>query len=152
MSLDHDFVLLDRVLDGEWALNRFVHHPRAIHLHDNLVRYMLDTLNWIPTHNPATNDPCSGLNLWGPTLIERNGAVVGEKVFRAWSRLLESGPSTLELTGSYLWLDEESKESGHYERLQFSRDDIVPVLDTLAGYCAEVQMANGRLYIYHGGV
>ena len=152
MSLEHDFILLDRVIDGEWALTRFINHPRAIQLHDDLVRYMMDTLYWIPTHNPATNLPCRGLNMWGPTLIEQNGAVVAERVFRAWARLFENSPVTLELTGGYTWLDGVPEESGQYERLQYSRDETVSLLDTLADYSAKIQAANGRLYMYHGGV
>lgn len=146
MSLDHDFILLDRTTDGEWELTRFIHHSRAIHLHDDFVRYLFDTLKWIPTHNPSTNSPCHGLNMWGPTLIEEEGAVAGERLFRAWARVMENGPGTLELTGGY------SEDTGRYEQLQYSRDETVRVLDTLADYCAEVQKAKGRLYIYHGGV
>lgn len=152
MSLDHDFILLDRAVDGEWELLRFIHDPRAIHLHDDLIQYMSDTLKWIPTHNPSTNLPCCGLNMYGVTLIEQNGAFTGQKIFRAWARLLESGPSTLELTGGYGWIEGEPQETGRYERLQYSRENTVRVLDTLADYCAEVQIANGRLYIYHCGV
>lgn len=152
MSLDHDFILLDRTVDGEWEPTRFIHHPLAIHLHDDLIRYILDTLKWIPTHNPSTNHSYYGLNMWGPTLIEQNGAAAGERVFRAWARLFEIGPSTLELTGGYTWLDGQPEESGQYARLQYSRDETVPLFDTLADYCSEVQKANGRLYVYHGGV
>jgi hypothetical protein len=152
MSLDHDFVLLDRVTDGEWALTKFIHHPRAIKVHDNFVRYILDTLNWIPTFNPATKLPCRGLNMWGPTLIEQDGAVVAERVFRAWARLLENSPVTLELTGGYSWRDGEPEESGKYERLQYSRDEIVSLMHTLADYSAKINASDRRLYMYHGGV
>lgn len=152
MSLNHDFILLDRTVDGEWELTRFIHDARAIHVHDDLIRYIFDTLKWIPTHNPGTNRPCYGLNMWGPTLIEQNGAAAGERVFRAWARLFEIGPSTLELTGGYTWLDGEPEGSGQYERLQYSRDETVSLFDTIANYCLEVQKANGRLYVYHDGV
>jgi hypothetical protein len=152
MSLHHDFILLDRAADGEWAMTKFIHHPRAIHLHDDLVRYMLDTLNWIPSHNPATKSPCVGLNMWGPTLIEKDGAVIAERVFLTWARLFENGPDTLELTGAYSWIEDESEGNGQYERLHYSRDDTVRVLDTLADYSAQIQTADGRLYMYHGGV
>ncbi len=146
MSLDHDFILLDRTSDGEWELTRFIHDPRAIHLHDDLIRYMHDTLVWIPAYNPATSQPCNGLNVWGVTLIEHHGAAAGERLFRAWARLLENGPATIQLTGAY------SEDTGSYEQLRYLRDDTVHVLSTLADYCVQVQMANGRLYIYHGGV
>lgn len=152
MSLNHDFVLLDRDTDGEWALARFIHDPRALHLHDDLIRYMLDTLNWIPTYNPSTGTSCYGLNMWGATLIEQDGAMIAERVFRAWAGLFANGPSTLELTGEYCWVEGEPERTGRHERLQYSRDDTVAVLHKLADYSAQIQMAFGRLYLYHGGV
>jgi hypothetical protein len=152
MSLNHDFVLLDRAIDGEWELTRFIHDPRAIHLHDNFVRYMLDTLKWIPAYNPSTKTDCLGLNMWGPTLIEHDGAIVAERVFRAWAGLFANGPSMLELTGAYCWREGEPEGTGRYEQLRYSRDDIVGVLQTLADYAGQIQMACGRLYLYHGGV
>lgn len=112
----------------------------------DLIRYMNDTLNWIPAYNPATSQPCSGLNMWGVTLIEQDGAATGESVFRAWARLLQNGPAIIQLTGAY------SEDTGSYEQLRYSRDDTVRVLNTLAEYCVQVKVANGLLYIYHGGV
>ena len=61
MGLNHDFLLIDRDRDGEWELLQFIHHPRAIQLHDDFVRYMQDTLAWIPTTNPARGEPHRGL-------------------------------------------------------------------------------------------
>lgn len=152
MSLNHDFLLLDRAVDGEWALTRFIHDPRAIYLHDDLLRYMLDTLKWIPTYNPSTKKACCGLNMWGVTLIEHDGAVIAERVFRSWASLFKNGPCMLELTGAYCWVEGEPEATGQYERIQFVRDDTVGVLQTLADYAAQIQMSKGRLYLYHGGV
>ena len=66
MGLNHDFLLLNRDRDGEWELRRFIHDPRSIHLHDDFVRYIQDTLAWIPTTNPARREPHRGLCMWGP--------------------------------------------------------------------------------------
>jgi|JI10StandDraft_1071094.scaffolds.fasta_scaffold45866_6 hypothetical protein len=48
MSLNHDFLQVDRERDGDSDLSRFINDPRSLHLHDDLVRYMSDTLAWIP--------------------------------------------------------------------------------------------------------
>ena len=101
LGLNHDFLLLDRVRDGEWEQLRFIHDPRAIHLHDDFVRYMEDTLAWIPTTNPARGEPHRGLCMWGPTLIEAEGASVAERVFGGWAELLAAGPPRLGLTGGF---------------------------------------------------
>jgi hypothetical protein len=103
MSLDHDFLLLDREADGEWELTKFVRDPRALHLHDDLVRYMGDSLAWLPTFNPARREPHSGLCMWGSTIVDENGALVAERVFLAWADLFAVGPTILALTGNFSW-------------------------------------------------
>ena len=152
MSLNHDFLLVDRALDGEWEPMRFVNDPRAIQMPDDLVWYMFDTLKWIPTHNPSTKTACRGLNMVGPTLIEQDGAGIAKRVFQAWADLFSNGPHTLELTGAYSWVDGRPVGTGEYEHLEYSRDDTVEVLQAVANYAAEIQIANGRLYLYHGGI
>ncbi|QDU27586.1 hypothetical protein ETAA8_26740 [Anatilimnocola aggregata] len=170
MSLDHDFLLLDCEVDGEPSATGhcFFHDPRAIHLHDDLVRYLSDTLAWIPTFNPALQSRQVGLNMWGMTIIEYEGAEIAERVFGAWSKLFACGPSTLQLTGCFGWGPEQNAPmnpeakltavydslqlEGGYEPLHLARDPIVSVLQQLANYAAQVRAANGRLYIYHFGV
>ena len=74
MSRDPDFILRDRIADGEWELTRSMLHARAIHLHDDHIRYILDTLHEIPTHSPSINLSCCGLNMCGVMLIEQDEA------------------------------------------------------------------------------
>jgi len=160
VGLNHDFLLLDRDRDGEWEELRFIHDPRAIHLHDDFVRYMQDTLAWIPTTNPGQG-PHHGLCMWGPTLIEAEGAGVAERVFGGWAELLAAGPPRLVLTGGFSWAAEGdappvgervTQLEGGYDRLEFDRDGVVGVLRQLAGWCRQVRSGAGRLYLYHGGV
>jgi hypothetical protein len=157
----HDFLLLDRESDGKWELTRFIHDPRAIHLPDDLVRYMKDTLAWIPTTNPAMGESQYGLCMWGPTLIESPGAAIALHVFRSWADLLRVGPQKLVLTGPVAWSTEQggngtdttsAQLAGNYERLVIDRDLVVGVLHQLADWCEQVRDNPGKLYIYHGGV
>jgi len=161
VGLNHDFLLLDRERDGEWELTRFIHDPRAIHLHDDFVRYMQDTLAWIPTTNPGRGEPHHGLCMWGPTLIEAEGAGIAEHVFRAWAELLAAGPPQLVLTGGFSWAADEgappagervTQLEGGYDRLEFDRDTVIGVLRQLATWCGQVHSGAGKLYLYHGGV
>lgn len=161
MSLNHDFLLLDRNHDGEWKPSRFIHDSRAIQLHDDFVRYLQDTLAWIPTINPARGEPHCGLCMWGPTLIEIEGAGIAERVFGGWAELLAVGPAILTLTGGFCWPaddvppvagDRVTQLEGGYDRLEFGRDEVVGVLRQLAGWCGQVRLGAGRLYLYHGGV
>lgn len=163
MGLDHDFLLRDREIDGEYLSPGYIRDPRAIHLHDDLVRYMEDTLAWIPTFNPARREPHRGLCMWGPTVIEAEGAAVAERVFRTWADLFAVGPPTLALTGGFSWAADEDRVLppeaaratalvGGYDRLEFDREVVVGVLRQLADYARQVQSAGGRLYLLHQGV
>ena len=159
-GLNHDFLLLDRDVDGEWDLLAFVNDRRALHLHDDVLRYMADTLAWIPTYNPARREQHRGLCWYGPTIIGVDGAETAERVFRGWADLFAAGPSVLMLTGSFGWTvagdpDHPSlaeQQRGAYERLEFDRDSLVALLRQLAGYAAEVRAATGRLYLLHDGI
>jgi hypothetical protein len=161
LGLQHDFLLLDRNADGEWELGRFHHDPRAVHLHDDLVRYMGDTLTWVSTVNPARREPHRGLCMWGPTLIEAEGAAVAERVFGLWAELFAVGPPVLSLTGAYSWVvpddapptgERVTQLEGGYDRLEFDRDEVVGTLRQLAVWCSRVRSGDGRLYLYHFGV
>lgn len=161
LGLQHDFLLLDLDSDGEWELGRFHHDPRAVHLHDDLVRYMADTLEWIPTFNPARREAHRGLCMWGPTLIMVEGAAVAERVFGLWADLFSVGPPVLSLTGSYSWVEPDdapptgervTQLQGGYDRLEFGRDDVVGVLRQLVAWCSLVRLGGGRLYLSHFGV
>lgn len=161
MSLDHDFLLLNRDTDGEWELLRFIHDQRAIHLHDDFVRYIADTLAWVPTVNPARGEPQKGLCMWGVTIIESDGAAIAERVFGAWAELLAIGPSLLSLTGGFIQAASDSmlvtgervtQLEGGYDCLEFNRDEVVGILRQLSEWCRQVRLGAGRLYLYHGGV
>lgn len=159
----HDFLLLDRQKDGEWELTKFIHDPRAVRLEDDFVRYIEDTLAWIPTLNPARREPHHGLCMWGPTVINVEGAAMAQRVFGAWADLFAAGPQVLSLTGTFSWAGDFEAPSGSdvprttqldggYDSLEFERDRVVAVLREIAGYAAKVKAADGRLYLLHQGV
>ncbi|MDB5337276.1 MAG: coagulation factor 5/8 type-like protein [Planctomycetaceae bacterium] len=151
MSLLHDFLILDRDVDGEYELLRFIHDPRALHLHDDFVRYMSDTLGWIPSVNPALQSSQFGLCMHGPTIIELEGAATSGRVFTLWADLLSIGPPVIELTGAFTWIDNPELD-GKYERLNVDRDKTVQVLRQLATWSGQVLLGNRRLYLFHLGI
>ncbi|MES2794305.1 MAG: hypothetical protein V4719_32120 [Planctomycetota bacterium] len=147
----HDFLILDRDVDGDWELTKFIRNPRAIQLHDDFVRYIADTLAWIPTVNPAQKCSQFGLCMNGPTIIESGGAATSGMVFNAWADLLSIGPQVIALTGGFSWTDNPALD-GEYVHLQFDRNEIVLALRQLAIWSSQVRMGNGRLYLYHDGL
>jgi hypothetical protein len=99
--------------------------------------------------------------MWGPTLIETDGAEVAERVFGGWAELLAAGPLRLVLTGGFSWAAKDDAPTtgervtqleGGYDRMEFDRDELVGVLRQLAAWCGQVHSGAGKLYLYHGGV
>lgn len=151
MGLDHDFLLLDRTVSPPEEYNRHHHSPDALRLHDNLLHYMGDALSWIPTENPAKKgENGMGLYLWGVTVISQRGASKLHDVCNALAALFALGPETLNLRGLYSF-GEKSPESGAYDRLEVSRDELVGKLRTLAEWAGSVA-DKPQMYILHMGI
>ncbi|MDI1446051.1 hypothetical protein [Polyangium sp. 6x1] len=150
-GLNHSFFLVRASEFAPAEFDHFVTLPGEIELHDDLLRYMGDTLAWIPTHNPARDEPCMGLCMYGPTLIHVEGARVAAAVFSTWARLFALGPSDLDLTGGYAWVGADPS-TGDYERLHIGRDVLCSRLNGLALRAEQVASGEGRLYLLHFGV
>jgi len=142
---------------SEWHNN-----PNAVRIHDDILRYMADTLNWIPTWNPSMKRPWKGLCWYGPTVIQKTGAPLAAKILGSWADLFSSGPAVLRLTGDFAFQVENNPAkdgfecivpgSGEHERLVLSRNRVVTSLRTIVSYAERVQEAAGALYILHMGI
>ena len=151
MSLDHDFLLVATAEHSPAEYSLFVNDPKATHLHDDILRYMDDSLRWIPTLNPAKRERRHGLNFWGPTAILADGAPTAARVFRGWAELLRIGPPELLLTGPWTQIEGEPK-SGHFSQLRFARDQVVTALDRVAHDCERVADSGGAHFVLHLGI
>ena len=148
MPLDHHFFLLETfVARNEWRT--YVGTPAPLNLHDDVVGYLLDQLRWIPSWNPSKQVPSSGLNLYGPTVIDVEGAAIAERVFRGWANLLVIGPPVLDLQGYWSFFGDDPK-LGAYERLRIDRTPVVETLIQLADYSACA--TNGTHALLHLGI
>ena len=148
----HDFLLLSRTEHKFSEYSQFINDPRAIRLEDDLLRYVADTLVWIPTLNPAKNEPHRGLCFYGPTVIHNEGASSAAAIFGAWAVLFACGPNTYKLTGSWtVTEDDPSSESG-YEKLDIDREELVRNLRQLENYAKQICETNGDYYILHMGI
>ena len=162
MTLNHDFWLFRQ---GERAYTDYSdllpRRDAPVSIHDEVLRYMMDTFTWIPTFNPAKNEPGKGLNMWGITIIDQTGGELFQRVFTAWAQLFAVGPQHLQIHGlfSWRWPYEESEHLVHedelhtigsYDRLEVERDRFVQQLTTLAEFGA--QAATGKFFIIHLGI
>jgi hypothetical protein len=80
-GLNHEFLLLSREQYPYAEYMQWINNPKAIHLHDDLMHYLDDSLRWITCYNPAKRMlRHKGLNFYGPTVIKSDGAVVLQRV------------------------------------------------------------------------
>lgn len=152
MSLNHQFYLVRKAEHDYTDYAALIHAPGGVELHDDLIDYMWDTLLWIPTILAASAERFHGLNRWGPTVIDDQGAPVARNVFGAWANLFACGPEKLQLRGPALISGDAGAGDGGYETLCLERDELVRALRSLESYAGDVIAAEGALYILHLGI
>lgn len=158
MSLDHDFLLLPEGKVNYRDYGNYFCSPADVRLHDDFIRYLNDTLKWVPTLNPANpKDHLKdwqgyGLNLYGSTIINKQGAEVFHHVVWSWAQLFSKAPAKLQLRGHWISdIDDEGVESEpYYEQLEFDRDVVVNNLITLGNYADKT--CSGDFFILHLGI
>lgn len=131
MALTHEFFLARSESENE-SVEKIV-------LSDNLVLYIWDSLRWIPSYNPSTQESHVGLNYHGITFIRHEGANLLKDICLSWSRLFSLAPSTFQLTGDFV-MDE--KGNGDYEKWNCTRN-------TLSTLAAIADRASRENYTYH---
>ena len=152
-ELNHDFFLLSTREHPFTDYMKWINHRDAIRIHDDVMNYMHDTLNWITCYNPAQKMMRhKGLNFYGPTVIKEDGAVDAEKVFTTWANLFSIGPERIKLRGTYGWTEGEGKGTGGYSEISVYREEVVDRLRTLAKYSKSVATGNGALFLLHLGI
>ncbi len=156
-GLHHEFWLLRA---GEWSFHlidttSFLNaHTTRLIVHDSIIMYINDTLQWIQTSNPARKDdePHYGLNLYGPTIITKEGAESFRHVFETWARMFEKGPATFQLTGDWIieYDDDGNEKKRGYEILTIDKDNIIKTFRRLAEYAEHIEKDD--YFILHFGL
>jgi hypothetical protein len=148
----HDFLLLPEKDEHYSDYMRYINDPNALTVDDDLVVYVQDTLNWIPTINPANPAVWGGygLNYYGPTVINKAGAAKMARIFNLWAALLQEGPEEVKLRGGYEWTEEETSSGGRYAIVTAPRDSVVKTFRAIAAIGE--QAASGKFYVLHLGV
>ncbi|MGK4001159.1 hypothetical protein WMF31_00940 [Sorangium sp. So ce1036] len=150
-ELEHDFFLLDRAEHPIAEYRDFAGRPGEIQIHDDLLRYIIDTLEWIPSLNPARKRRGSGLNLYGPMVITNVGAATTRRIFQSWVRLFSCSPPVLRLYGPW---SEVVGKAGTGRRLtrRYRRDDVISRLRSLVLLCRRIERGGSKLYLLHMGI
>lgn len=166
MALVHDFVVSNKeIYTYQDYMNVINKVPYDVSIHDDLILYFYDFLQWIPAYNPSMEIRHMGLNLYGVTIIDIDRAQQAYDLFVHIVDILKLSPETLKLNGGYSYQladDEdpfsESKEcrivrnSLKQEKLTYQRDDISDQFKKIAECFKKVIDSNGQLYVLHFGV
>ncbi|MED1946283.1 MULTISPECIES: hypothetical protein [Brevibacillus] len=138
MGLTHEFYLVRSENENEPF--------ETVVLSDNLVLYIWDSLRWIPSFNPSTQENQTGLNYHGITIIRHEGANLLKDICLNWSRLFSLAPSTFRLTGDFV-MDENG--NGAYEKWNCTRDELTKTLSALAAIAERAFHENYNI-VHHG--
>lgn len=155
MGLEHEFFLVtydeyeEIGYDGYHFLNRGLNN--VVLIHDDIIQYIQDTLNWIPSINPAMNyQKGFGLNNYGITLFDKEGAEVILSLAGSWAGLFSRGPSTLKLTGNYCFTGNDTyMQEGSYEIIEIARDKLIENFRKLQLFSERV-ISNKYLILHYG--
>lgn len=149
----HDFLLIKKKSEDYSEFWDVFNDPKALKVHDDLIRYIADSLNWVPAMNPASScEDCRGLCYYGPTVIKAEGARVLGGVLRSWVSVFKNGPKDLELTGGWIIPAESENSNGHYEMFAVDRDAVIDTFKEIAKLCDEVVAGKGDYYLLHLGI
>ena len=148
----HDFWLFR---EGERAYNDYRdllgREDAPVRLPMDVAENLPEALKAVPTINIAwkNNPPFGGLNQFGPTVINYEGAAafgaVCETAIREWAQ----SPDPLIITSRFLQMAGRTKPPKPYY-FKADRDKLVQDLETLADWSK--QAATGAFFILHIGV
>ena len=166
MALLHDFVLLNK---NEYAYEDWekVHTkiPYDVSIHDDLIMYFCDFLKWIPAYNPSLKVRHTGLNYYGVTVIDIEGAKEARTLFLSLVNILSLSPNVLKLTGSYTFVhayddvidpnekvDRILRETAGYEKIIMQKSEVIGQFEILAELMQKIIHSNNSLYVLHLGI
>lgn len=159
MGLNHEFSLItyddyeELGYDGYYLPAENL--SNVVLIHDDIIQYIQDTFNWVPSINPAMNyQKISGLCNYGVTLFDKDGAAVIFRLVKAWIDLFSNGPDNLKLTGNYCWTmgDNNGMQDGKYEIIEVAREELIENFRKLQSFAEKVISSSNRYFILHYGI
>ena len=152
MGLEHRFYLMCETIgiNDIWTLRENNRVIDNVVIHDDIVQYISDSLEWIPSKNPAEkgNPNGQGINYYGVTLFDEQSSKSLKAIFTSWRDLFENAPNTFGITGNFVCGDNE--QDGEYEIINIKRDEVVNQLGKIISMSEH--LAKGNYYLYHLGI
>ena len=122
-----------------------VGEKKDVHLHDDLILYMMDTFEWIKTFSELeSNIEKNGLNHAGITYFKGESVTKLKNIILHWINIFNLGEKTIELRG--LFFVNEKKHS--YNKI--SKKYLIESLKKLVLLCEKAEKENQ--IIEHWGI
>ncbi|MFD3156331.1 hypothetical protein ACFIJ5_05645 [Haloimpatiens sp. FM7330] len=158
MAMIHEFILVPKYNEWDWSYDNVVRDSCGeidmlksgikdfVEIHDDIIIYINDTLNWIPSKNPAFEDMPKGfgLNHYGITLFDKESAPIIKNIFSGWIKIFSQAPSKFKLTGEY----ELGSET--YEKIQLERNKVIDSFEKM--FLLANKLENENYYLIHLGI
>lgn len=150
-GLNHNFLVIE---NGSFSMDKYEQYSKwnSVQIHDDLIGYFSDSLSWILSYNPCTEEELIGLCWYGSTIIEGGNVIKFSKIISAWLQMISEAPDLVTLKGNWGYAEGESPESGSYEMLSFSKKDLVDKLSKLLSFCVTIKESDGSQCLLHLGI
>lgn len=119
---------------------------KEVHLDDNLILYIIDTLKWIKTFSKLENNiEKNGLNYYGITYFKDEGIKKLKNILFYWKNIFNLGEDVIELEGIF-YNSQKKKNSKNKYRKKY----IIESLEKLIALCEKAEKENK--IIEHWGI
>jgi hypothetical protein len=101
MSLAHKFYCVPSTQNGYITYEKYYDMEATVSIHDDLIRYINDTLLWIPAIHLSKGKlkKTYGLSLYGVSVINGQGISIFIKIIDSWIKLFSEAPESFQLSG-----------------------------------------------------
>lgn len=119
---------------------------KEVHLDDNLILYIIDTLKWVKTFSKLENNiEKNGLNYHGITYFKDEGIKKLKNILFHWKNIFNLGEDVIELEGIF-YNSQKKKNSKNKYRKKY----IIESLEKLIALCEKAEKENK--IIEHWGI
>ena len=119
---------------------------KEVHLDDNLILYIIDTLKWVKTFSKLENNiEKNGLNYHGITYFKDEDIKKLKNILFHWKNIFNLGEDVIELEG--IFYNSQKKRNS---KNKYSKKYIVEILEKLIALCEKAEKENK--IIKHWGI
>ena len=111
---------------------------KEVHLDDNLILYIIDTLKWVKTFSKLENNiEKNGLNYHGITYFKDEGIKKLKNILFHWKNIFNLGEDVIELEG--IFYDSQKKKNS---KNKYRKKYIIESLEKLIALCEKAEKEN----------